>query len=68
MLLGLELRHRGLGTAALFNDVVNVAQAVRLIALQGHYSVDVLTAVLIGLAVDPRVEAALEDDAKPKKD
>ena len=69
MLLGLELRRRGWGTAALVNDAVNVAQAVRLIALQGHYSVDVLTAVLIGLAVDPRVEAALEDgDGKAHSD
>ena len=35
-------------------SVLNVVQAVWLIAVRGHYTVDVLTALLICAAVEPR--------------
>ena len=63
-LLALELRGRGWTAAALATDAVNVLQTVRLIALQGHYTIDVLTALLIAHAVDPRVEAVMKKKQK----
>ena len=38
-------------------EVVNALQVVRLIASRGHYSADVLTALLLAWYVDDRVEA-----------
>ena len=55
--LARELRRRGDGPRARAVEVVNALQIVRLIASRGHYSVDVLTALLLAWYVDDRVEA-----------
>ena len=55
--LARELRRRGDGTRARAVEAVNALQVVRLIASRGHYSVDVLTALLLAWYVDDRVEA-----------
>ena len=55
--LARELRRRGDGRRARAVEVVNALQVVRLIASRGHYSVDVLTALLLAWYVDDRVEA-----------
>ena len=54
--LARELRRRGDGRRAQVVEVVNALQVVRLIASRGHYSVDVLTALLLAWYVDDRVE------------
>jgi len=55
--LARELRRRGDGQRARAVEVVNALQVVRLIASRGHYSADVLTALLLAWYVDDRVEA-----------
>ena len=55
--LARELRRRGDGQRARAVEAVNALQVVRLIASRGHYSVDVLTALLLAWYVDDRVEA-----------
>ena len=55
--LARELRRRGDDRRARAVEVVNALQVVRLIASRGHYSVDVLTALLLAWYVDDRVEA-----------
>ena len=55
--LARELRRRGDGRRARAVEAVNALQVVRLIASRGHYSVDVLTALLLAWYVDDRVEA-----------
>ena len=55
--LARELRRRGDDRRARVVEVVNALQVVRLIASRGHYSVDVLTALLLARYVDDRVEA-----------
>ena len=55
--LARELRRRGDGRRARAVEVVNALQVVRLIASRGHYSADVLTALLLAWYVDDRVEA-----------
>ena len=55
--LARELRRRGDGRRAWAVEVVNALQVVRLIASRGHYSADVLTALLLAWYVDDRVEA-----------
>ena len=55
--LARELRRRGDDRHARAVEVVNALQVVRLIASRGHYSADVLTALLLAWYVDDRVEA-----------
>ena len=62
--LARELRRRGDGRSARAVDVVNALQIVRLIASRGHYSVDVLTALLLAWYVDDRVEEAFARKGK----
>ena len=46
-------------------DILNAIQGIRLIALRGHYTIDVITSILIALVVDPRIEKLINDeDAK----
>ena len=62
--LARELRRRGDGRRARAVEVVNALQVVRLIASQGHYSADVLTALLLAWYVDDRVEEAFARKGK----
>ena len=62
--LARELRRRGDGTRARAVEFVNALQVVRLIASRGHYSVDVLTALLLAWYVDDRVEEAFARKGK----
>ena len=59
-LVSLSLRRTG-GAAALHAarlvDLTNLAQAIRLIATRGHFTVDIITAILIALVVDEKVAA-----------
>ena len=45
-------------------EVVNALQVVRLIVSRGHYSADVLTALLLAWYVDDRVEEAFARKGK----
>lgn len=63
----IELRRTGWHTAALLADIVNLAQAVRLVALRGHYSVDIITAYLVGYMVNHVVEGRLSRPEPKKK-
>ena len=62
--LARELRRRGDGRRARAVEVVNALQVVRLIASRGHYSADVLTALLLAWYVDDRVEEAFARKGK----
>ena len=62
--LARELRRRGDGQRARAVEAVNALQVVRLIASRGHYSVDVLTALLLAWYVDDRVEEAFARKGK----
>ena len=62
--LARELRRRGDDRRARVVEVVNALQVVRLIASQGHYSADVLTALLLAWYVDDRVEEAFARKGK----
>ena len=62
--LARELRRRGDRRRARAVEVVNALQVVRLIASRGHYSVDVLTALLLAWYVDDRVEEAFARKGK----
>ena len=62
--LARELRRRGDGPRARAVEVVNALQVVRLIASRGHYSVDVLTALLLAWYVDDRIEEAFARKGK----
>ena len=66
LLLSFELKLTGHAWAAQFCHLVNGAQMLRLIALQGHYTVDIIVALLLALVVDPRVEDALDSES-PKE-
>lgn len=65
-MLSLHMRRRGEVAGANFIDVMNVLQTVRLIALRGHYTVDVIMAIIIVMAVEPRVEESLWGAAPAK--
>lgn len=56
LLVSMDLRLLGRHKLATIVDIINAIQAVRLIALRGHYTIDVITSILIALVVDPRVE------------
>ena len=62
--LARELRRRGDGRRARAVETVNALQVVRLIASRGHYSADVLTALLLAWYVDDRVEEAFARKGK----
>ena len=62
--LARELRRRGDDRRARAVEAVNALQVVRLIASRGHYSVDVLTALLLAWYVDDRVEEAFARKGK----
>ena len=62
--LARELRRRGDDRRARVVEVVNALQVGRLIASRGHYSADVLTALLLAWYVDDRVEEAFARKGK----
>ena len=62
--LARELRRRGDDQRARAVELINALQIVRLIASRGHYSVDVLTALLLAWYVDDRVEEAFARKGK----
>jgi hypothetical protein len=69
-LVGMDLRRQKLHSYAFIVDLLNFLQATRLISLQGHYTVDVITSVLIAMVVDTRVEEMLvraDADARAAK-
>ena len=54
-----ELEYRGLHRLATVFHIVNVIQTVRLISLQQHYTVDVITALGVAWYVDRTIERLL---------
>ena len=62
LLVSMDLRLLGRHKLAAVVDIINAIQAVRLIALRGHYTIDVITSILIALVVDPRVERIINGD------
>lgn len=58
-LVSMDLRRLGMNKYAFLLDVLNILQAARLISLQGHYTVDVITSLLLAYVVDPYVEDIL---------
>ena len=68
LLVSMDLRYQKQYKLAFVVDILNAIQAIRLIGLRGHYTIDVITSILIALVVDPRVEKIINDeDAKTNK-
>lgn len=68
LLVSMDLRLQGCHKLAYVVDILNAIQGIRLIALRGHYTIDVITSILIALVVDPRIEKLINDeDAKNNK-
>ena len=68
LLVSMDLRYQKQYKLAFVVDILNAIQAIRLIGLRGHYTIDVITSILIALVVDPRVENIINDeDAKTNK-
>eukprot|EP00949_MAST-11_sp_MAST-11-sp1_P002625 g2625.t1 len=59
LLSALDLRRRGHVTLSWIIHTVNALQALRLIATRGHFSVDIITGVLLAYAVDTSLEPVL---------